>query len=111
MADQDEVHDNLLAAKDAKRCEESKLMALNDDLVEQEVEAGNRVGGIGRTRRCYKPFEHMKEIVARDAVTLGELETLLACALVRVSLKTGFIADMEEKAYVFIRAGVSFYMS
>nr|GEU42059.1 hypothetical protein [Tanacetum cinerariifolium] len=47
----------------------------------------------------------MKEIVARDAVTLGKLETLLARALVGVSLKAGFVADMEKKAYVFITAG------
>ncbi|GJY89561.1 hypothetical protein Tco_0504757 [Tanacetum coccineum] len=30
MSDQDEVHDSLLAAKDAKRSKESKLVALND---------------------------------------------------------------------------------
>nr|GEV91255.1 hypothetical protein [Tanacetum cinerariifolium] len=30
MEDQDEVHDSLLAAKDAKRDEQSKLTALND---------------------------------------------------------------------------------
>nr|GFB74333.1 hypothetical protein [Tanacetum cinerariifolium] len=30
MEDQDEVHDSLLAAKDAKRGEESKLTAVND---------------------------------------------------------------------------------
>ncbi|GKA17133.1 hypothetical protein Tco_0696970 [Tanacetum coccineum] len=44
-----------------------------------------------------KPFEHMKEIVARDAVTLEKLETLLARAQVGVSLKGGFVADMEER--------------
>ncbi|GJU82852.1 hypothetical protein Tco_1285217 [Tanacetum coccineum] len=34
MSDQDEVHDSLLAAKDAKRSEESKLVALNDVIAE-----------------------------------------------------------------------------
>ncbi|GJS71196.1 hypothetical protein Tco_0704037 [Tanacetum coccineum] len=53
---------------------------------------------LGEREGAAKPFEHMKEIVARDAVTLGELETLLARALVGVSLKAGFVADMEEKA-------------
>ncbi|GJV34998.1 hypothetical protein Tco_1407475 [Tanacetum coccineum] len=53
---------------------------------------------LGEREDVAKPFEHMKEIVARDAVTLEELETLLACALVGVSLKAGFVADMEEKA-------------
>nr|GFA36669.1 hypothetical protein [Tanacetum cinerariifolium] len=44
MEDQDEVHDSLLAAKDAKHGKESKLLALNDviaealdDIVIQEV--------------------------------------------------------------------------
>ncbi|GJU57148.1 hypothetical protein Tco_1234914 [Tanacetum coccineum] len=34
MENQDEVHDSLLAAKDAKRGEESKLLALNDVIAE-----------------------------------------------------------------------------
>ncbi|GKC75226.1 hypothetical protein Tco_1126000 [Tanacetum coccineum] len=34
MSDQDEVHDSLSAAKDAKRSEESKLVALNDVIAE-----------------------------------------------------------------------------
>ncbi|GKC59693.1 hypothetical protein Tco_1087291 [Tanacetum coccineum] len=51
---------------------------------------------LGEQEGAAKPFEHMKEIVARDAVTLGELEILLARAQVGVSLKAGFVADMEE---------------
>ncbi|GKD07635.1 hypothetical protein Tco_1187320, partial [Tanacetum coccineum] len=40
MANQDEAHDSLLAAKDAKRSEESKLVALNDVIAEalEEIE-------------------------------------------------------------------------
>ncbi|GJS85784.1 hypothetical protein Tco_0752325 [Tanacetum coccineum] len=40
IADQDEVHDSLLAAKDAKRSEQSKLVALNDVIAEalEEIE-------------------------------------------------------------------------
>ncbi|GKA90570.1 hypothetical protein Tco_0812440 [Tanacetum coccineum] len=56
-----------------------------------ELKALRERGGVA------KPFEHMKEIVARDAVTLGELETLLAIAQVGVNLKAGFVADMEER--------------
>ncbi|GKA60146.1 hypothetical protein Tco_0759459 [Tanacetum coccineum] len=44
-----------------------------------------------------KDLEYMRDIVARDTVTLEELETLLARAQVGVSLKVGYIADMEEK--------------
>ncbi|GKE45298.1 hypothetical protein Tco_1472582, partial [Tanacetum coccineum] len=34
MEDQEEVHDSLLATKDAKRGKEAKLVALNDVIVE-----------------------------------------------------------------------------
>ncbi|GKB51648.1 hypothetical protein Tco_0902401 [Tanacetum coccineum] len=51
----------------------------------------------GEVEGAAKSLEHMKVIVARDAVTLGELETLLARAQVGVSLKAGFMADMEVK--------------
>ncbi|GJT73000.1 hypothetical protein Tco_1032286 [Tanacetum coccineum] len=55
---------------------------------------------LGEREGVAKPFERMKEIIARDAVMLGELETLLARAQVRVSLKAGFVADKKgEKAY------------
>ncbi|GJV65618.1 hypothetical protein Tco_1476446 [Tanacetum coccineum] len=43
------------------------------------------------------PLEHMREIVAHDSVTLGDLEKLLAHAQVGVSLKDGYVADIEEK--------------
>nr|GEW97263.1 hypothetical protein [Tanacetum cinerariifolium] len=56
-----------------------------------ELEAVREVEG------AVKCLEHMRVIVARDAVTLGELETLLGRAQVRVSLKAGFVADMEVK--------------
>ncbi|GJU76544.1 hypothetical protein Tco_1273614 [Tanacetum coccineum] len=55
------------------------------------------VEALGEREGAAKLFEHMKEIFARDAVTLGELETLLARAQVGVSLKAGFVADMEER--------------
>ncbi|GJS48912.1 hypothetical protein Tco_0599033 [Tanacetum coccineum] len=44
-----------------------------------------------------RPLSFRQRIFARDAVTLGELETLLARAQVGVSLKAGFVADMEER--------------
>ncbi|GKE19139.1 hypothetical protein Tco_1426716, partial [Tanacetum coccineum] len=51
---------------------------------------------LGEQEGVAKPFEHMKEIVTRDAVTLGELETLLEHAQVGVSLKASFVVDMEK---------------
>nr|GFB05224.1 hypothetical protein [Tanacetum cinerariifolium] len=44
-----------------------------------------------------KTLEQMREIVACDSVTLGDLEKLLARALVAVSLKEGYVSDMELK--------------
>nr|GEU80184.1 hypothetical protein [Tanacetum cinerariifolium] len=35
---------------------------------------------LGEREGVTKSLEHMRDIVARDVVTLGELETLLACA-------------------------------
>ncbi|GKB48809.1 hypothetical protein Tco_0899562 [Tanacetum coccineum] len=158
MGDEDEVYDSLLAAKDCKRCEESKLVALNDVIAETlndidtqvvnveildgfaEVAESSRlpdkmnvvfnrarseeksfVGlmqdlcfslriSLSKNRRLVaelealvekvdsaKPLEQMREIVARDSVTLGDLEKLLARALVGVSLKDGYIDELEEK--------------
>nr|GEY91976.1 hypothetical protein [Tanacetum cinerariifolium] len=52
---------------------------------------------IGEVEGATKSLEHISVIVDRDPVTLGELETLLAHAQVGVSLKAGFVADMEVK--------------
>nr|GEW25467.1 hypothetical protein [Tanacetum cinerariifolium] len=52
---------------------------------------------VGEVEGVVKCLEHMRVIVARDAVTLGELETLLGRAHVGVSLKAGFVADMDVK--------------
>ncbi|GJS51810.1 hypothetical protein Tco_0625172 [Tanacetum coccineum] len=52
---------------------------------------------VGEVEGVVKCLEHMRVIVARDAVTLEELETLLRRAQVGVSLKDGFVADMEVK--------------
>ncbi|GJW70440.1 hypothetical protein Tco_0127357 [Tanacetum coccineum] len=52
---------------------------------------------VGEVEGAAKSLEHMRVVVACDVVTLGELETLLARAQVGVSLKAGFVADMEVK--------------
>nr|GEU30249.1 hypothetical protein [Tanacetum cinerariifolium] len=52
---------------------------------------------VGEVEGAEKSLEHMRVIVARDDVTLGELETLFARAQVGVSLKVGFVTDMEVK--------------
>nr|GEX25482.1 hypothetical protein [Tanacetum cinerariifolium] len=43
-----------------------------------------------------KPLEYTREVVARDSALLGDLEKLLAHSLVGVSLKEGYVTDMEE---------------
>nr|GEX31533.1 hypothetical protein [Tanacetum cinerariifolium] len=57
---------------------------------------------VQRARRCSQALENMKEIVARDSMMLGDLEQLLARAQVRVDFKYGYLADVEEKVYVFV---------
>ncbi|GKD55946.1 hypothetical protein Tco_1289333 [Tanacetum coccineum] len=52
---------------------------------------------VGKVEGAVKCLEHIRVIVARDAVTLDELETLLGRAQVGVSLKAGFVANMEAK--------------
>ncbi|GKD30610.1 hypothetical protein Tco_1241388 [Tanacetum coccineum] len=55
------------------------------------------LAAVEEVKGVVKCLEHMRVIVARDAVTLEELETLLRRAQVGVSLKDGFVADMEVK--------------
>ncbi|GKC75783.1 hypothetical protein Tco_1126557 [Tanacetum coccineum] len=50
---------------------------------------------LGELEGAAKSLEHMRVIVGRDAVTLGELEALWARAQVGSALKAGFVADME----------------
>ncbi|GKC26403.1 hypothetical protein Tco_1033697 [Tanacetum coccineum] len=57
-----------------------------------ELEALREQGDVVRA------LENMKEIVALDSMTLADLEQLLARAQVRVGLKDGYLADVEEKA-------------
>ncbi|GJV66232.1 hypothetical protein Tco_1477060 [Tanacetum coccineum] len=52
---------------------------------------------LGERRDAARSLKHMREIVARDSVTLGDLEQLLARAQVEASLKAGYVAHMEEK--------------
>ncbi|GJR36077.1 hypothetical protein Tco_1211761 [Tanacetum coccineum] len=51
---------------------------------------------VGRGEEA-SPLQHKREIVARDSVLLGDFEKLLARAQVGVSLKDGYVTDMEQK--------------
>ncbi|GJR09501.1 hypothetical protein Tco_0792153 [Tanacetum coccineum] len=52
---------------------------------------------VGEVEGAVKCLEHMRVIVARDADTLEELETLFGRGQVGVSLKAGFVTDMDVK--------------
>nr|GEX89475.1 hypothetical protein [Tanacetum cinerariifolium] len=54
-----------------------------------ELEAAGEVDGAA------KCLEHMKVVVARDAVTLRDMETVWARCQVGKSLEAGFVADIE----------------
>nr|GEU91599.1 hypothetical protein [Tanacetum cinerariifolium] len=87
--DPGEVFDTLICLRDdvrdeqARRCNKRRLVA--------ELEA------LGESEGAAKCLEHKRAIVGRDAVTLGELEALLARAQVGAALKTAFVADMEAE--------------
>ncbi|GJX99013.1 retrovirus-related pol polyprotein from transposon TNT 1-94, partial [Tanacetum coccineum] len=51
---------------------------------------------VGEVEGAVKCLEHMRVIVARDADTLEELETLFGRGQVGVSLKAGFVTDMGK---------------
>ncbi|GKA99697.1 hypothetical protein Tco_0827691 [Tanacetum coccineum] len=52
---------------------------------------------LGEQGDATRSLEHIREIVARDSVTLRDLEQLLARAQVETGLKAGYVADMEAK--------------
>nr|GEV82958.1 hypothetical protein [Tanacetum cinerariifolium]GEW14832.1 hypothetical protein [Tanacetum cinerariifolium] len=51
---------------------------------------------LGQRAEALKPLDYMKEIVGRDAATLGVLEQLLAASHVGMRLKASYVAEMEE---------------
>ncbi|GJU84820.1 hypothetical protein Tco_1292366 [Tanacetum coccineum] len=93
--DLDEYYDSLRCLRESWRIGEDKLRDKLSDVAESPRLADKIKYVFGRSRDEDESFAklmrdlcfHMKEIVARDAVTLGELETLLARAQVGVSLK------------------------
>nr|GEU86775.1 hypothetical protein [Tanacetum cinerariifolium] len=51
---------------------------------------------LGQRSEALKPLDYMKEIVGRDAATLGVLEQLLAASHAGMRLKASYVAEMEE---------------
>ncbi|GKE19109.1 hypothetical protein Tco_1426686 [Tanacetum coccineum] len=51
---------------------------------------------LGQRAEALKHVDYMKEIVARDAATLGVLEQLLAGTHVGMRLKASYVTEMEE---------------
>ncbi|GJU22455.1 ribonuclease H-like domain-containing protein [Tanacetum coccineum] len=115
--DPSEVFDTLMGLRDDVRVKNVKLIGLNELVCKvavrfmvdyyvwfvrfEELDAYVTTGSLAKAVRevegVVKSLEHMRIIFARDAATLGELETLLGRAQVRVSLKASFVADMEVK--------------
>nr|GEU63861.1 retrovirus-related Pol polyprotein from transposon TNT 1-94 [Tanacetum cinerariifolium] len=60
-----------------------------------EEESLAELEALGEVEGAAKSLEHMRTIVGRDTVTLGELEALWARTQVGAALKAGFVADME----------------
>nr|GEV81393.1 hypothetical protein [Tanacetum cinerariifolium] len=108
IEDQDEVHDNLLAAKDAKRGEKSKLLALHEVIVEtlEEIERqGHNVAMLDAYVALYTDhelFRLMHECVALEtAVTKGKgFLTMAALYIIDKLSEVANSSRLEDKMKV-----------
>ncbi|GJV57201.1 hypothetical protein Tco_1458206 [Tanacetum coccineum] len=83
------TEDESLGSLMCSLCSGLRVSLSNKRRLVAELEALGELEGIVQ---C---LEHLRVIFAHDAVTLRELETLLARAQVGAALKTSFVADME----------------
>ncbi|GKA67380.1 hypothetical protein Tco_0767188 [Tanacetum coccineum] len=104
LAESPRLPDKIKVAFDQARKEEATFAALMRDLccslwvsLTRKRRLAAELEGLGEQGDAVRALENMKEIVARDSVTLGDLEQLLARAQVGVDLKDGYLADVEEK--------------
>ncbi|GKC84386.1 hypothetical protein Tco_1140103 [Tanacetum coccineum] len=95
LEDQGDVFDTLMGLRDDRHGEDTKLGGLNELITQAEEEIEMKEAQLEGEEAS--PLEHMREIVAYDYVLLGDLEKLLARALVGVSLKDCYVTDMEHK--------------
>ncbi|GKB34522.1 hypothetical protein Tco_0879464 [Tanacetum coccineum] len=95
LEDQGDVFDTLMGLRDDRYGEDTKLGGLNELITQAEEEIEMKEAQLEGEEAS--PLEHMREIVAYDYVLLGDLEKLLARALVGVSLKDCYVTDMEHK--------------
>nr|GEU49281.1 hypothetical protein [Tanacetum cinerariifolium] len=51
---------------------------------------------LGQRAEALNPLDYMKEIIGRDATTLGVLEQLLTVSHVGMRLKASYVAEIEE---------------
>ncbi|GJT29441.1 hypothetical protein Tco_0909716 [Tanacetum coccineum] len=96
--------DKMKVSFDQARKEKASFAALMYELycslrvsLSKKCRLATELEGLGEQRDAVRALENMKEIVARDSMTLGDLEQLLARAQVGVDLKDGYLADVEEK--------------
>nr|GEX60843.1 hypothetical protein [Tanacetum cinerariifolium] len=103
MEDQKEIHDSLLAAKDAKRGEEAKLVALNDVIVEalDEVDTlENNVeildGEVVESPRLPDKIKVVFDQARKEKASFATLMRELCCSLqVSLSKKRRLAAELE----------------
>nr|GEV69479.1 hypothetical protein [Tanacetum cinerariifolium] len=96
MEDQNKGHDSLLAAKDAKRGEESKLLALHEVIAEALEEIESQWHNVAMLDDVMKSLEYMREMVVRDSARVEILEQILAGTHVGMRLKAEYAADIRE---------------
>ncbi|GJU68231.1 hypothetical protein Tco_1254490 [Tanacetum coccineum] len=77
--------------------QENENLQILDDFISKKRRLVAELEALEEQGDAARSLEHMREIVARDSVTLGNLEQLLARAQVGAGLKAGYVADIEAK--------------
>ncbi|GJV81519.1 hypothetical protein Tco_1517389 [Tanacetum coccineum] len=105
LAGSERLSDKIRVLFDQSLKEEESLLGLLRDLccslrlsLSKKRRLAAELEGLGQDLDVLRELERMKEIVARDAGTLVELEKLLARVHVGVGLKKGYVAELKDTA-------------
>nr|GEW42660.1 hypothetical protein [Tanacetum cinerariifolium] len=85
------IEDKAFAGFIHDRCAGLRMTLRKNQRLIAELEALGERGDVARS------LDHIREVVARDSGKLGVLEQLLVGTHTGISLKDGYVADMDEK--------------
>nr|GEV46486.1 hypothetical protein [Tanacetum cinerariifolium] len=93
--DENDYFNSLVCLRESKRMGNEKLHDLIS--LSKTCRLLTELEALGKRGDAGKSLENIRVIVVCNFVTLGDLEQLLARAQVGVSMRNGYVADMEEK--------------